>query len=168
MRVISNSNIFDSRISPISFSKIFNLIENNHNLTSYEQWKHLFLLPKRKWSDEYYVRNVLQDEHLAQRVLEKLCPKPSNELRNIVERQNYQGHLGHTRVLQNINLFRTLGFRADALIGKSFLEFGPGLGGLYPYALATNASNVSIIDKNHATRLVALLRGATDSFESRL
>lgn len=82
--------------------------------------------------------------------------------------QNYQKHLGHIRVLQNINLFKYCGFDYRKLNNADVLEYGPGLGKFYPYAISLNAKKITVVDKNHAVRLMALLRGANLTIDSRI
>lgn len=105
-------------------------------------------------TSKYALKAFDGDIELIKRVQATLVPieKPASFM-NLWARQSYQKHLGHIRVLQNLHLLRALGIRPSDLVNKKAVEFGPGVGGLYPVLLA-NGCETSVVDKNAAVLIL--------------
>ncbi|MBK1706873.1 hypothetical protein CKO40_20610 [Halochromatium glycolicum] len=76
-------------------------------------------------SETFYGHEILV--HKAHQAL--ISPLPRDFI-NIWSRQQYQGHLGHIRLLQNMRLFTRIGINPLEIKPSHVLEFGPGVGGL--------------------------------------
>lgn len=115
----------------------------------------------RDWAGRHQLKETFGDEEYIEKLLNVLTYCDQKSILKLFKSQKYQPHLGHIRVLQNLHLVESLGLNIKDVTGKAVMEYGPGLGGFYPLAIASEAAVVDVVDKNPAVRLMAMLRGAS-------